>query len=171
VAPLARSHRKRKETIDAHSILYPLPPLPPQPVDTAGFAPSMTPPQPPLPLSFSLSTWPKSTAGPAMPQPCSAAPRHGGRLRVPRASAKLCLIAPSTRSTMGKRSDGGEDCDAGCRGCMSSPRYQRPRMGDGAATYGELYASASLDFTSSKEILRCAENTWCKRMFEVFWMF
>jgi glycerol-3-phosphate dehydrogenase len=30
---------------------------------------------------------------------------------------------------------------------------------------------ASLHFASSKEMLRCAENTCCKRMFKVFWMF
>jgi hypothetical protein len=38
---------------------------------------------------------------------------------------------------------------------------------DGAAASDELHTSASLHFTSSKEMLRYAENACCKHMFQV----
>ena len=43
--------------------------------------------------------------------------------------------------------------------------------GDGVAASGELHTPASLHFASNKEILRCAENACCKRMFQAFGCF
>jgi hypothetical protein len=40
--------------------------------------------------------------------------------------------------------------------------------GDGAAASGELHTTTSHHFASSNEMLQCAENACCKRMFQVF---
>jgi glycerol-3-phosphate dehydrogenase len=63
---------------------------------------------------------------------------------------------------------------SGCEGVSASVVVSGVHLvdgGDDAAASGELHTPASLHFASSKKMLRCAENTCCKRMFQVFRMF
>jgi hypothetical protein len=120
---------------------------------------------------------------------CTQSARWGGRLPASR-TARLRLTLPYCSfhqiHCARERSDGGGDCGASCRGCVSSPRYQQPRRGphrprskqshlvdggDGAAASGELHTLASLHFTSNKEMLLCAETHVASICFKRFGCF
>jgi hypothetical protein len=107
-----RSHRK-KETINAYSAPYLRPPqatpsLPCLPVDATVFAPSASPPQPPLPLSLSPDVAQSVATSACCARLAQWCPNHAAQTpsgvatcphRALRSSAQLCLAAPSTKST------------------------------------------------------------------------
>jgi hypothetical protein len=190
-------HRKKKKEkiINAHFTPYLPPPQTARHSHTrrstplAPHRPRLRPSLPFLSLSATLPTWPKArppptlrTAGPAVPQPCGAAP-HGVAARaarlhstLPRCSFHQIHCAARDPMVVGTPAPAA---GAACRAQNTSGQEEVAASlvvggvhlvasGDSAAASSELHTPASLHFASNKEMLRCAENVCCKRMFQVF---
>jgi hypothetical protein len=142
--------------------------------------------RPSLPfLSLSLPTWSKAWPPPRAAHGRAAQPldRVAVRLRpsLPRCSFHFHQIHYAVRYLMVVGTvawDAGSVCQAhdpdSHKGVLASLVLGGVHLmdgGDGAATFGELHTTSSLHFASSKEMLQCAENACCKRMFQVFQMF